>query len=85
MHLQVRADDCLTWLSVPKGCGSGAAKCVVTLSWEVFPEGKELKLGITADLSEAGGVASRGSWAAVGFSPNGMMVRMYIYACTQHL
>ena len=77
----MREDDCLNQLSLPKGCGSGGAKCTVTLSWEVLSEGKELKLGLTADLSVAGGGNSHGSWAAVGFSPNGMMVRM----CIQHL
>ena len=77
VHLQVREEDCLSQLSVPKGCGPGGTKCVVTLSWEVLSEGKELELGITADLSVAGGAASHGTWAAVGFSPNGMMVNTH--------
>lgn len=75
MHLQIREDGCLAnQLSVPKGCGSDTAKCTVVLSWELLPEGKELMFSITADLSQAGGVTTHGSWAAVGFSPDGKMV-----------
>ena len=81
VHMQVREDDCLTQLAVPRGCGPGGAKCIVTLSWEVVSEGKEMKFGITADLTVAKGVTSHGSWAAVGFSPDGKMVII----CTQHL
>ena len=81
VHVQVREDDCLTQLAVPRGCGPGGAKCVVTLSWEVVSEGKEMEFGITADLIVAKGVTSSGSWAAVGFSPDGKMVII----STQHL
>ena len=75
VSLQIREDDCLAnQLSVPKGCSPGTAQCTIVLSWEVLAGGKELLFGITADLSKAGGVTKDGSWAAVGFSPDGKMV-----------